>query len=210
MSQPAAERDLVIGVTGASGACYAIRLIQVLLELGRTIHLAISPSGAEVMKEELGIVLDLEHFEPSLLGTSGRGRLVYHHHRNVAAGIASGSFRTAGMVIVPCSMSTLGLVAGGISTNLITRAAGVHLKERRPLIVVPRETPLSLIHLENMTRLARAGALILPAAPGWYHQPQSLDDLVDFLVARILDQLGIDNTLCRRWGDAPDLSDKGD
>lgn len=128
------------------------------------------------------------------------GRLSYHHHRDFSAGIASGSFLTAGMVICPCSMGTLASLASGISSNLIHRAADVHLKERRKLIVVPRETPLGSIQLENMKRLADAGAVILPAMPGFYHNPVSIHDLVDFIVARICDQLGIAHDLCKRWG----------
>ena len=116
---------------------------------------------------------------------------MYHHYQDFTAGIASGSFLTGGMIIIPCSMSTLGSIASGASPNLITRAADVHLKERRKLILVPRETPLSLIHLENMARVTRAGAVVLPAMPGWYHRPRRLDDLIDFVVARICDQLGI-------------------
>jgi 4-hydroxy-3-polyprenylbenzoate decarboxylase len=128
------------------------------------------------------------------------GRLFYHHHRDFSAGIASGSFLTAGMVICPCSMGTLASLASGISSNLIHRAADVHLKERRKLIVVPRETPLGSIQLENMKRLADAGAVILPAMPGFYHNPVSIQDLVDFIVGRICDQLGIAQDLFTRWG----------
>lgn len=204
MSEPSSRRgDLVVGLTGASGAPYAVRLIEILTRAGRTVHLSISQSGAQVLHEELGITVDLDRFDPSVLGKLGPGRLIYHHHRDLAAGIASGSFRTGGMVIVPCSMSTLGVIAGGISTNLITRAAGVHLKERRTLILVPRETPLSVIHLENMVRVAQAGALVLPAMPGWYHKPRGLSDLVDFVVARICDHLGVENDLTSRWGEPP-------
>jgi flavin prenyltransferase len=128
------------------------------------------------------------------------GELVYHHYRDYSAGIASGSFLTAGMVICPCSMGTLASLANGISSNLIHRAADVHLKERRKLIVVPRETPLGSIQLENMKRLADAGAVILPAMPGFYHNPVSIHDLVDFVVGRICDQLGITQDLFKRWG----------
>lgn len=128
------------------------------------------------------------------------GKLIYHHYRDYSAGIASGSFLTGGMVICPCSMGTLSSVALGQSTNLIHRAADVHLKERRKLIVVPRETPLSVIALDNMKRLAEAGAVILPAMPGFYHDPKSIPDLVDFIVARICDQLGVDHDLAKRWG----------
>ena len=128
------------------------------------------------------------------------GRLEYHHYRDFSAGIASGSFLTAGMVICPCSMGTLASLAHGISSNLIHRAADVHLKERRKLIVVPRETPLGSIQLENMKRLADAGAVILPAMPGFYHNPVSIHDLVDFVVGRICDQLEIPQDLFKRWG----------
>jgi flavin prenyltransferase len=128
------------------------------------------------------------------------GRLEYHHYRDFSAGIASGSYLTAGMVICPCSMGTLASLAHGISSNLIHRAADVHLKERRKLIVVPRETPLGSIQLENMKRLADAGAVILPAMPGFYHNPVSVHDLVDFVVGRICDQLGIAQDLFKRWG----------
>jgi len=133
------------------------------------------------------------------------GKIVYHHYRDYSAGIASGSFLTGGMVICPCSMGTLASVATGQSQNLIHRAADVHLKERRKLIVVPRETPLSVIALGNMKALAEAGATILPAMPGFYHDPKSISDLVDFVVARICDQLGVHHELTKRWGsDAPE------
>ncbi|RLS81127.1 MAG: UbiX family flavin prenyltransferase [Planctomycetota bacterium] len=130
----------------------------------------------------------------------GSGQLYYHHFRDYSAGIASGSFLTGGMVICPCSMGTLASLATGQSQNLVHRAADVHLKERRKLIVVPRETPLSLIALENMKRLAEAGAVILPAMPGFYNDPVSISDLIDFVVARICDQLGVDHQLSKRWG----------
>jgi 4-hydroxy-3-polyprenylbenzoate decarboxylase len=192
--------DLVVAMTGASGAAYAVRLLQTLCRLGRTVHFTISPSGAHVLAQETGLAFALNRFDPLPLGDLAPGRLVYHHHSDFTAGIASGSFLTGGMVIIPCSMSTLGSIACGVTTNLITRAADVHLKERRKLILVPRETPLSLIHLENMAQVTRAGAVVLPAAPGWYHQPRHLDDLLDFIVGRICDQLGIPNRLIHRWG----------
>jgi flavin prenyltransferase len=193
--------DLVVAMTGASGAPYAVRLIQVLCQLGRTIHFSLSPSAVQVLREETGREADLDRFDHATFGKLSPGRLVYHHYQDFMAGIASGSFHTAGMVIVPCSMSTLGAIASGISTNLITRAADVHLKERRTLILVPRETPLGVIHLENMLKVSQAGAIVLPAMPGWYHHPTRLGDLVDFVVGRICDQLGIPNSLIRRWGD---------
>jgi 4-hydroxy-3-polyprenylbenzoate decarboxylase len=195
---------LCLAITGASGAPYALRLLQVLGRSGRTVHLTISDSGAQVLREELGLTVSLSRFKASVFGDLGPGRIVYHHHADFSAGIASGSFPTAGMVIVPCSMSTLGAIAHGITANLITRAADVHLKEHRKLILVPREMPLSLIHLENMRAVTRAGAIVMPAMPGWYHRPRRLDDLIDFVVARICDQLGIENTLMKRWGAEPD------
>ncbi len=196
-------RDIVLAVTGASGSPYAVELLRTLCRAGRVLHLTISPSGAQVLREELGITVSLKRFDPAVFGDLGGGRVIYHHHNDFSAGIASGSFLTGGMVVAPCSMSTLAAVAHGITTNLITRAADVHLKERRKLILVPRETPLSLVHLENMVSVTRAGAVVLPAMPGWYHQPRSLDDLIQFVVSRICDQLGIENALIRRWGEVP-------
>jgi 4-hydroxy-3-polyprenylbenzoate decarboxylase len=193
---------LVLAMTGASGSPYAVRLLQVLCRAGRTVHLTISTSATQVMREEVGLSVALNRFDPTVFGDLGPGQLIYHHQSDFSAGIASGSFRTGGMVIAPCSMSTLASVAHGITTNLVTRAADVHLKERRKLIFVPRETPLSLVHLENMTAVTRAGAIVLPAMPGWYHKPKTLEDLVDFVVARICDQLGVEVDLMKRWGDS--------
>ena len=226
-------RDLVVAMTGASGSVYAIRLVEVLIAAGRTVHLTISPAAVEVFKRELGLSLNLDQFDMQqilprydqiehdeklkMLKPSGMagyaassvfsdseiftGKVIYHHYRDYSAGIASGSFMTDGMVICPCSMGTLASVATGMSQNLIHRAADVHLKERRKLIVVPRETPLSIIALDNMKRLAEAGGIILPAMPGFYHDPKSIPDLVDFIVARICDQLGVQHELMSRWGE---------
>jgi 4-hydroxy-3-polyprenylbenzoate decarboxylase len=187
-------------MTGASGACYAVSLLRTLGRLGRTIHLTASQSAADVLQQEMGLSFLLDRFDPLIFGELSPGRLIYHHHLDFTAGIASGSFLTGGMVVIPCSMSTLGAIAHGVTTNLITRAADVHLKERRKLILVPRETPLSLIHLENMVQVTRAGAVVLPAMPGWYHRPRRLDDLLDFIVGRICDQLGLDDSKIARWG----------
>ena len=193
---------IVLAMTGASGAAYSLRLLKILRGLGKTVHLTISPSAAQVLREEAGLIVSLDRFDPAVFGDFGAGRLIFHHHADFSSGIASGSFLTAGMVIAPCSMSTLGAIANGITTNLITRAADVHLKERRKLILVPRETPLSLIHLDNMVQVTRAGAVVLPAMPGWYHRPSTLDDLIDFVAGRICDQLGLPNRLTSRWGEA--------
>jgi 4-hydroxy-3-polyprenylbenzoate decarboxylase len=192
---------LVVAITGGSGSPYAVRLLQVLCRAGRTVHLTVSTSGAQVLREETGLAVALTRFDPTVFGDLGSGKLIYHHQSDFNAGIASGSFRTAGMVVSPCSMSTLASIAHGITANLVTRAADVHLKERRKLILVPRETPLSLVHIENMATVTRAGAIVLPAMPGWYHQPRTLEDLVDFVVARICDQLGVEVNLMKRWGD---------
>jgi 4-hydroxy-3-polyprenylbenzoate decarboxylase len=192
---------LVLAITGASGSAYAVRLLEVLVAARRDVHLTISPAAAQVAHDELGRSLDLDRFEVEQLapGLSPAG-VTYHHFRDYAAGIASGSFLTDGMAICPCSMDTLASVAHGLGSNLIHRAAAVHLKERRKLVVVPRETPLSGIQLANMARLADAGAVVLPAMPGFYHRPRSIDDLIDFVVARVCDQLGVEHELMRRWG----------
>ena len=199
--------DLVLAITGASGSIYGTRLLETLLAAGRRVHLTISPAGAQVLAHELDRRVSLENFDPAdLLGDEpSAGELVYHHHGDFTAGIASGSFLTAGMAICPCSMGTLAAIAGGNSGNLIHRAADVHLKERRRLVLVPRETPLGSIGIENMRSVATAGAVILPASPGFYHQPKTIADLVDFVVGRICDQLGVEGELTRRWGrpDAP-------
>ena len=218
--------NIVLAMTGASGAVYALRLLEVLLEADQHVHISISDSARLVLKQELGLAIDLKNFEPASLlfgeessaraslppalaqvftgaaaASLGRtGMISYHHYQDLMASIASGSFLTTGMVICPCSGSTLGAVVHGTGENLIHRAASVHLKERRKLIVVPRETPLSTIQLENMRRAAEAGAIVLPAMPGFYHGVTSIRDLVDFVVARICDQLGIDNSLVHRWG----------
>jgi 4-hydroxy-3-polyprenylbenzoate decarboxylase len=207
MTVAPATAPLVVAITGASGAPYAVRLVEVLLAAGREMHLSISPSGQAVIQEELGRRVDLERFDVAdLLGGpppagASAARLHYHHYKNLMAPIASGSFLTAGMVICPCSGSTLAAVTHAMGENLIHRAAEVHLKERRTLVVVPRETPLSLPQLKNMQAIHEAGAVVLPAAPGFYARAETVADLVDFVVARICDQLGVSNSLIRRWGE---------
>jgi 4-hydroxy-3-polyprenylbenzoate decarboxylase len=202
-----AAEDLVLGVTGASGSVYGIRLAEVLLRGGRTVHLVVSPAAVEVFEREVGRPLSLDRFDPAaFLGPAARdldlSHLRYHVFRNFQAGIASGSFLTAGMAVCPCSMGTVSAIAHGTGDNLIHRAADVHLKERRKLVVVPRETPLGLVQLRNLTTLAEAGAVVLPAMPGFYHRPNSLSDLVDFVVGRVCDQLGVAHRLFERWGSA--------
>lgn len=202
-----------LAMTGASGAPYALRLLHVLVGAGHNIHLLMSHAATRVLVEEAGIEIDLRTLNPqTLLALNERplpcsavnsGRVQYHSLTDFSAPVASGSARSDGMVICPCSMGTLAAVAQGISTNLIHRAADVQLKERRKLIVVPRETPLSTIHLENMLRLTQAGGIVLPAMPGYYHKPQSVDDLIDFVVARICDHLGVELAFSKRWGTLP-------
>ena len=197
------ELPVVIAITGASGVAYGQRLVEVLLKTDIEIHLTISASGYQVLKHEMGIDVDLENFDIGQLvkGAVPTDQLKYWHHGNFMTPIASGAHRTRGMVICPCSGSTLSGIATAASRNLIQRAADVHLKECRPLILVPRETPLSLIQIDNLRTTCAAGATILPASPGFYHGAKTIDDMVNFVVARILDHLDIEHDLIQRWGD---------
>ena len=189
----------IVAITGASGACYGIRLLEVLIAQNLQPYVVVSPAGRQVMGVELGSGDLKDH-----LGSSG-----YREEdvRDLASPLASGSFQTQGMVIIPCSTGTLGAVAHGVSSNLIHRAAEVSLKERRPLIVVPRETPLSPITLQNMLTLSQAGVHVVPASPGFYHGPQTIQDLVDFVVGRVLDLMKIPQSLTQRWTGLPVLSE---
>lgn len=186
---------VTFGITGASGAPYAVRLLRALNESGTPVRLIVSGYGLRLLAEESAI----DGVEALRAATGDWSRVELYDALDRGATPASGSAPSAGMVVCPCSMGTLASIAAGTSRNLVERAADVALKERRPLILVPRETPLSLVHLENMTRLTRAGATIMPAAPGFYHRPKSIDDLVDFVVARILDHLGVEHAVGRRW-----------
>jgi 4-hydroxy-3-polyprenylbenzoate decarboxylase len=198
--------DLVLAITGASGTAYGVRLLEVLLRAGRTVQLSISPAAVDVARTELGRTIHLDDFDPrDLLGSAAEGidfsSLRYRHFKDFHAPIASGSFLTGGMAVCPCSMGTVAAIAHGSSENLIQRAADVHLKERRKLVLVPRETPLGLVQLRNLTAAAEAGAIILPAMPAFYTKPQTIDDMVDFVVGRVCDQLGVEHRLLKRWGD---------
>ena len=197
-----AASDLVMAMTGASGMPYGVRLLEVLLAAGRTIHLTLSPAAVQVIEQELDRRVRLDRFElKELLGDQANPEQVrYYRYMDFRAGIASGSFLTGGMVICPCSMGTLAGIAHGLSQNLIHRAADVHLKERRRLVLVPRETPLNVVQLKNMTACVEAGAVVLPAMPAFYTRPQTLADAVDFIVGRICDQLGVEHNLLKRWG----------
>jgi 4-hydroxy-3-polyprenylbenzoate decarboxylase len=192
----------VVAVTGASGAPYAVRLLECLAAAGRPVWLIVSGHGFRLLRTELEIA-DLAELRERVGAGAWDRSVTVHNDTDRGAAPASGSARTAGMVICPCSMGTISAIAHGTSRSLVERAADVTLKERRPLIVVPRETPYSAIHLENMLTLTRAGALVLPASPAFYHGARSIDDLVDFVVARVLDHLGVEHTLVRRWSGEP-------
>lgn len=195
---------LILGITGASGLIYAVRALKFLLEADYAIELVASKSTYMVWQAEQEVRMPTEPDQQELFwreqaGVSTGGKLICHRWGDVGATVASGSFRTLGMVIMPCSMSTVAKIATGLSSDLLERAADVQLKEGRKLVIVPRETPFSLIHLRNLTALAEAGARIVPAIPAWYHNPQTIEDLVDFVVARVLDQLNIDCIPINRW-----------
>jgi flavin prenyltransferase len=203
----AASAPVTFGITGASGAPYAVRLLRAFNETGTPLRLIVSGYGLRLLAEESGIT-GLDELRAA---TGDWSKVELYDSLDRGATPASGSAPSRGMVICPCSMGTLASIAAGTSRNLVERAADVALKERRPLVLVPRETPLSLLHLENMTRLTRAGATILPAAPGFYHRPRTIDDLVDFVVARILDHLGVEHSLGARWksGERQGTGDRG-
>ena len=193
----ASQLPVVLAITGASGAPYGVRLLEVLAAHGVPTWLLVSAHGWRLLEEECGI-----EGEPALrTATGGDWHSVrVFDDKDRGAAPASGSARTGGMVVCPCSMGTVAAIAHGTSRSLIERAADVTLKERRPLILVPRETPLSLVHLRNLTLATEAGAIVLPAAPGFYHRPQAVRDLVDFIVQRVLDHLHVEIRLVKRWG----------
>ena len=196
------DRPIVVAVTGASGAPYAVRLLESLARAERQVQLIVSSHGLRLLQTELGI--DSVEVLRERVGTAAWDRHISVFDDNDrGAAPASGSAINAGMVICPCSMGTLSAIAVGASRSLVERAADVALKERRPLLLVPRETPLSAIHLENMLRVTQAGAVVMPASPGFYHRPGSVDDLVNFVVARVLDHLGVPHRLVARWGSEP-------
>lgn len=202
------EPGIVVGVTGASGAIYAVRTVRALLLAGREVNLVVSTYGARLLREETGLDLEEETFPEFLARTEAptkvAGRVVRYQENDLGAAIASGSFPAAGMVVVPCSTKTLSGIAHGGSLNLIERAAEVTLKERRPLVLVPREAPLGLIHLRNMLAATEAGAVIVPASPGFYQKPETFEDLADFIAGRVLNVLGIPQKLFTPWGMPPD------
>src|SRR5919204_532676 len=190
---------IVMAITGASGAPYAVRLLEQLLAADRQVWLIVSSHGLRLLRTEMDID-SIDALRSRVGADAWRGLVKVHDDADRGAAPASGSTRNAGMVICPCSMGTLSAISVGASRSLVERAADVALKERRRLVLVPRETPLSVVHLENMLRVSRAGAIVLPASPGFYHAPTRVDELVDFVVARVLDHLGIGHRLGRRWG----------
>ena len=199
----ASVQAVAIAITGASGAVYSTRTVAALLERGVHVELIVSDYGRRLLRDELGEQASLDRLVPFLIDKYGSGvaagTVTLHSNRDLGATIASGSHGCSGMAIVPCSMKTLAAVAHGLSRNLIERAADVMLKERRRLVIVPRETPMSLPQLRNMVLCAEAGAMILPAMPAFYQQPKTLDDLADFLAGKILSALGFEHNLYPAW-----------
>jgi len=199
-------KPYVVAMSGASGALYGLRLARVLAESGHEIFFTMTDSARLVIREELGLEIpDLRQpeFMSVLFGAQARSRIRYVHYKDLLAPIASGSFPVEAVVVIPCSMSMLAHIAQGTSDDLIERAADVALKERRKLVLVPRETPLSAIHLENMLKLARLGVDIVPACPAFYGAPEGISDLADFVTGKVLDLLGIDAGIFRRWKPDP-------
>lgn len=190
-----APKRIIVGITGASGAVYAQRTIACLVEAGVEVHLVVSPLGQRLLHDELG----MEGVDLAALARRDDHGVVLHHYRDVGAAIASGSFKHDGMIVVPCSNNSLASIATGVSNNLLHRAANVALKERRRLVLCHRETPLSLIEIRNMAAATEAGAVVCPANPGFYMLPESIDDLVDMVVGRLLDLVGVPHELRVRW-----------
>lgn len=191
------KKNIIVGVTGASGAAYARRLVECLCEASVHAHCVITPNGRRLFVDELGG----PELTPSYFSETFPDRVTLHPYRDVGAPIGSGSFPTQGMIICPCSTNTLGAIASGIGDNLLNRAAAVTIKERRRLIVVLREMPLSMIDIENAQRIAAAGGIICPASPGFYMMPKTIDDLIDFVVGKLLDLVDVPHRLNTRWAD---------
>ncbi len=194
----------IVGISGASGAPYALRLLQVLIAGRHSVYLSISGDGLSIVRDETGVTLkgtegNIQSSLEKLLKAK-KGQLHYFDENNMHAPIASGSVRVDAMIVIPCSMKTLAATAQGYASTLIERAADVTLKEQRKLIIVPRETPLSAVHLRNMLTLAELGCHVIPAMPAFYHHPRQVSDMIDFVVGRVLDSLGIGNDLSPRWG----------
>ncbi|MHC4266837.1 MAG: UbiX family flavin prenyltransferase [Planctomycetota bacterium] len=185
--------NIIVGITGASGVVYGQRLLQALSDKSYSIHLSISEAAIKVIESELNLSLNLNDFDVNKFLDRKDHCVTYHHISNIAASISSGTFKTKAMIIAPCSMNTLCSIANGIASNLIQRAASVTLKEGRKLVVMPRETPLTPIHLEGMLKLSKAQTCILPAMPGYYYHPKTIDDQIDFMVGKVLNYIGIEH-----------------
>ena len=194
------DRPIVMAFTGASGAPYGVRLLRALVDAERRVSLIVSSHGLRLLQTETTLQ-SVDGLRDQVGDTAWDRWVTLYDDSDRGAGPASGSHRASAMVICPCSMGSLAAIAAGTSRSLVERAADVSLKERRPLILVTRETPLSAIHLENMLRLTHAGAVVMPASPGFYNRPTQVAELVDFVVARVLDHLGIENGLAPRWGE---------
>lgn len=194
--------EIAVGISGASGAAYSVRFLQALDALDEVtkIHLVVSTNGFTLLNQEMSIQLSEKNFNTERLIGKESAKISFYHNMNFYSPIASGSYPTAGMVVIPCSTGTLGAIASGATSNLIQRGAEVAMKERKKLILVIREAPLSLIHLENCVRVTQAGGVILPASPGFYHRPGRIEDLIDFVVARVLDQFQLKHQVSKRWG----------
>lgn len=207
---------LVVALSGASGTIYGIRMLQFLLENDYKVELVVSDSASKVAYNEMSLSLSQD---PALLKeqilsyvkapNSARALLTVWAHKDISASISSGSYKTLGMIIIPTSMGTIGTIANGISDNLIARAADVCLKERRKLVLVPREMPLNTIHIENLLKLSKMGAIIAPASPAFYNKPKELTDMVDFVVGKSLDLFGIEHSLFKRWKENCELTING-
>lgn len=191
----------ILAITGASGSIYGLRLLQYLLEAGQPVELLISKAALQVMKEEMDLDLGPETASGllSYLSLPPTAPVTLHALTDYGAAVSSGSYRTRGMAVVPCSLGTLGALAHGLTENLIQRAAAVCLKEKRPLLILVREMPFGHIQLKNMLSLSEGGAIVACASPGFYHRPQSISDQIDFVVGRVLDQFGFDHSLFKRW-----------
>ena len=198
---------LVVAITGASGAPYALKLLEALVQAKRSMWLIVSEHGWRLLSTEADVG-DIDTLRARVGGSAWEQLVTVFDDGDRGASPASGSARSSGMVVCPCSMGTLSAISAGSSRSLTERAADVALKERRKLVLVPRETPLSAVHLQNMLRVTRAGAVVLPAAPGFYHRPTSVDDLVAFVVARVLDQLGVEHDMARRWSSGARRAEK--
>ena len=188
-------KKIIIGITGASGSAYFLRVMEVLSQQELEIHLIASDQGRKVLTYETGVILE----EQAQLWSKNRAGIILEDNENLFSPVASGSFRCDAMVILPCSMSTVAEIAGGITKTLLTRAADVMIKERRRLVLVPRETPLSTIHLKKMAELSQLGVTILPAMPGFYGHPRTLDEMIGFVAGKVLDSIEIENDCYQRW-----------